>query len=522
MAIIALEFEDTQVRVASARVSGKRLQIQNLFSVELGGDDTSAAQQLKSALAKHGLARSEAIVVINRASVEMRELSVPPAPNNELPGMVRFIARNEFALFNDAWVLDYVPLSDDASEMRTVLAVAISPELNQQISSMAESAGLKIRHMVLRPYAAIELVRDRLGDGKCRMIVDLNGDQADLTIVDGENLVATRTVRVPGDLEAGKRAKMITSELRRTLASSQRNLGDRKVSTVMIFGDGRGNEALENLMKTELGLDVDFVSPLQCVPVKSGFHAPENVAQYAALIGALVGQNSTRKHTIDFSNPRMPVKVRSDRSKLYLYGGVAAGIAVVVIGIGWWILHSQTSTIASLRQEVNELAKANEGGNGKLGVDQILGEVSAIDRWKLKDVDWLEELYQYSDRSLTADDVIVDLFNAELNRREKELPKIIVNTRAATVESESDLFRSLKERPYDVKPGGGRIDSRDESYPQVNTYDLRLEVDSRKQMRQLDEDTSEYLKRKMADAKAAREAAANEASESSSPKDKTQ
>ena len=164
MAFVALQFEDDQILVAAARAAGKRVEVSHLFSVPLVGDEDQTGESLKAQLATHGLTRSDAIVVVSRANAEMREITVPPAPSNELPDMVRLIARSEFASLNENWSLDFIPLSDDESKQRTVLAAGISPELQTQVNRVAEPAGLKIKHIVMRPYATIDLVKEKVQD----------------------------------------------------------------------------------------------------------------------------------------------------------------------------------------------------------------------------------------------------------------------------------------------------------------------------------------------------------------------
>ena len=51
---------------------------------------------LAEALQRRGLAKAEAIVLIGRAAVELKQLQLPPAPDDELPDMVRFLAQREF------------------------------------------------------------------------------------------------------------------------------------------------------------------------------------------------------------------------------------------------------------------------------------------------------------------------------------------------------------------------------------------------------------------------------------------
>ena len=315
MALVALQIEDNNILVAAARASAKRLKISSLFSVELDGDDAHASELLKKKLAKHGLSKSDAVVVISRADAEMRELVIPPAPDNEIPDMVRFIARNEFATLNENWALDYLPISGDATQSRNVLAVGISPEYQEQLKSIVTSAGLKVKHVVLRPFSTIDLVRSKLEDNECRLIVDPNGDQTDMTIIEGDCLIATRTVRIPESLDANQRSDTVLSEVRRTLASSRKLLGEKKISEVIFFGDQENNKILEGNLRSQLELETEFVEPTSMVPLSSGCKLPEDVHRFAAVLGTLVQQNSSRPHSIDFLNPRRPVVVKNEHGQ---------------------------------------------------------------------------------------------------------------------------------------------------------------------------------------------------------------
>ena len=67
------------------------------------------------------------IVGAGRDQVQMKLLSLPPAPPEELPDLVRFQAEREFTALGDDAALDFIPLAGDATTQHQVLAVALSP-----------------------------------------------------------------------------------------------------------------------------------------------------------------------------------------------------------------------------------------------------------------------------------------------------------------------------------------------------------------------------------------------------------
>jgi len=494
MALVALQFEDDQILVASARVAGKRVEVSHLFPVPIAGDDAQLGEALKDELSKHGLTRVEAIVVVSRANAEMRELSVPPAPNSELPDIIRFLARSEFASLNENWSLDFVPMSEDESAQRTALAVGISPELQGQITEAVEPSGLKIKHIVMRPYAAIDLIRGDNSTDQFRLIIDPNGDTTDMTIVEGTKLLATRTVRIPMSYDANRRSDSLLSEVRRTLASSRKTLGQKKVSSVVMFGSAKENKPLEGNLKSHLELEMEFVDPLAYTKAASSLKQPPSIERYGALMGALKQQGAGHPHAIDFVNPRRAVVVNKDYSKWYLYGGVALASLLLAMFGCWWVLSGQSKQNRDLQAQLNTLKAKNDGRNGDPKVEQILGEIEQIDKWKLAEVNWLEELYQYTKCSLTPDDAIVDLFDAEIASRSDAAARVVVDTRLSAVKKGSELIDSLGDRPFVVKTTRDGYSDADKTYPVELKLNAGLVVDDFEKLKQIDTMAVEFIK----------------------------
>jgi hypothetical protein len=496
MSFVAIELETERILVVSARPTKRGGEIENAFEIAIGtDDDAAAAERLKSALSKHGLSRSDAVVVVSRSSVEMREVVVPPAPDEELPELVRFQARNEFASLNDNWLLDFVPLSQDATVPRKVLAAGISPELNQQITRITEGAGLKLKHIVLRPLAVVDLLGSKLAEGVYKLVVIPNGNQIDMGIVAGRHPVLMRTVRAPATTDSEQRSQGLLGEIKRTLASSSQALGDNRVSEIIFFGDANNYKTLAGNLKNSLDLDLDFVQPFQLVPVSRRLSLPEDVNRYAGLMGSVAGQPPLTPK-IDFLNPRRIVEKTIDRSRIYLYGGIALAATLLAVLFGWWTLRTQASEIATLKQDLADAIELNKGdGTKRPGVEQIMGEVSKIDRWKIADVNWLDELYQYSNRFLTPDDAIVDSFDAAVRRNEA---RIIVRSRVAGVQKEEALIDALDSRPYQVTPTKSGTSDQDASYPMTFDFNLVLPDNRAELIKELDEKTATFLQHRNA------------------------
>lgn len=459
MSLIALEFEENQIVAATARVSGRRVQIQHLFSFDISGSDEEVAEQLKVQLASHRLSRADAMVVVSRGNAEVRLVDVPPAPSSELPDIVRFVARNEFASLNDNWMLDYVRLSGDEASTGQVLAAGVSPELSRQMKTILELSGLRLKHIVLRPYAAVDFIQDRLDENRVQLLVDFNGLQTDLTIVDGHKLVATRTIRLSAKEDAAER---IIPEVRRTIASSARALSGKSVNQILVCGAQPEHQEMAERLQGRLESDVHLVDPLKQANVGSKIDC-ENPSRYVALMGALMQRGRQRVPAIDFLNPKKAVSQTGDYRKYWLYGSLAAVALFLLVGFGWWTLRSQTLENEQLKQTLADLKNLNQGKTARPAVDKTLKEVGMVDNWKLNQVNWQEHLLQYSELALTADDTILDSFTGTGPSKKTE-GKINVNARSINLPTESALISSLSQN-YGVNPDRTSDAKDDDDYP---------------------------------------------------------
>jgi Tfp pilus assembly PilM family ATPase len=482
MYIIALEFEQDRILVAAARQSGRQLQIHSAFSLlREADDDQRLADRIKEELSQRGIKATTTIVVIPRSSVEIRELNLPPAPDNELPEMVRFLARNEFAALNDNWLLDFVPSSKDENIPRKVLASGLSPDRHKQIVNITERAGLKVKHIVLRPFESLGLMQTSLTEGRCSLIVDLDIEQVDMIVSFGSNVVATRTVRIPSS--ATDRVKNLFLEVKRTAASTTELLNGKEINEVIIVGDTADDQPLKETIEDKLQIPVRLIKPFDLVRLPANFPVPEEPARYSALLGSLLQQAHQTPHTLDFLNPRKPIIRKDGRRRALQYGGLAAGLLLLASLFGFWTLYNQKREITNLTGQLAKAEQRNRGDDKRPGVDQITGEVRKIDDWMFSDVNWLEEMVNLTGRMETPDDTITDLFHGQLRGGKPE-----ISIRGRLVEKvQRTLVSALEERPYDVRPNKWDPEDDDPNYPLPFDFRLGREIDPDLKLQQLDQ-----------------------------------
>ena len=458
--LVAFELEDQQLLVACAHASAGRLQVQKASSVGLSDEtDEQVGQRLKE-IAGSARGRRDAIAIVSRANAEIRELVVPPAPDAELADIVRFLARNEFGQMNEQWALDYVPFPGPEDSQRRVLATAISPQLVEQLTTIAETAGLRLRHIVFRPYAAVDLLSSRLTDGEVRLIVDQTGDQTDLTTCDGARVITTRTVRICDSNSLEQRAKLLLSEIRRTIASTSSTLGGVEVSEIVVCGDENENESLRNQLASSLDRKVVSVQPFTLVSSspKLTSNLPARTQRFTSLLGSMVQSHADRKHQIDFLNPRRVVVKKTDYGRLKFWGGLAAAVALFLMLGAWFLLYLQQREISSLDEQLTTLkSEANgerAGVKTKPSYKNVVSKVKRIREWNENNIDWLDQLGNVSDSFYTPDEVIVDLFDARMgNTRAKKPANVTVTGHVKDADYDAKLKEDMLSHWFDIRGG---------------------------------------------------------------------
>ena len=268
---VALNWDSHSIRLAVAS-GGKtgvgRVRFDRAVTVMLSGSGqnheipqelstSKLADKLSAILERYGISRGDATVVLARSDVEMRELVLPTVPAEELPDLVRFQARNHFTSFQDDWLLDFVPIAD-TDKGCTVLAMAISGQQARKIRETVELAGLRLRHVVvLRPFAAAELLRSHQPETNCRVILEPLWRQADISIVRNDFVVLTRTVRVPDTYSDEQFDAWLPDEIKRTIAAASNQTAAETVSEIVVCGGESQHKKLRDELTVKFQIPGD-------------------------------------------------------------------------------------------------------------------------------------------------------------------------------------------------------------------------------------------------------------------------
>lgn len=444
--ILAIDWNDSQIRLALANAQANSVTIENTAELSLTATENSADEVVKRIADKLSELRwkvNECLTIIGRSEVELRTVTVPPVPDNELPEIVRFQSLREFSEINDDWPIDYLPVRQNDHEI-TVNAATIAPQRVAQLQQALESIDLKMIGLVMRPTGTATLVSlNAEFDGDILAVDDLD-DSAELSVIGHDkNLRLMRSVRIPSK----NRGPALVSEINRTLMAA-RNQPDLDVRRVLIFGDQSRQELIEQI-RAKINLEVESKNPFEWVSTGSKLTVPQTPERFAALIGAVCDFADSDHRTINFLDPRKAPDPPS-RTKLYSLLGFAAILLVgALVGSIWWKVSDLNGQIKQLQREIRDQKEAVEKAETRVA------EVNTINAWVKSDVNWLKALERISEELPNANEIMLQDFKGIIEASSGDA-RIELSGVAADGEHLKTLEEKLANSTHRLEPGETR------------------------------------------------------------------
>jgi Tfp pilus assembly protein PilN/Tfp pilus assembly PilM family ATPase len=406
---LAIEADRNELRIAAASLRAGQISVDHAAIVKLNlasdNDVAPAAEKLAAHLEKHGLQRSHTVLVFGRAGLELRLLTVPPVPVEDLPDIVRFQAIQQFTNMGDQWPLDFTPTEETPEGVRQVLAAAVTPELMNQGRALCSPSGIEPKGVILRACGTATLVRHQaeLQDGEYVLVIELLDDSVDLTVLSQTTLHVARTVKLPHADDEAARRRTLLNEIRRTLASARTNLKGQPISRVFLLQDDDFHQSLLKDIETQTKLPGKILNPLAGLQLSGNIKTqrPEQIERLAPLLGVLMDELHQRQHAIDFLRPKRPPVPKNYRQQWTAVAALAATLVLVVFGTIWWSLHQRDNSIKLLKVQSANLDKLVKQAQERRK------QVDSYQAWLASSPNWLTELNHLARRIPLADQVML-------------------------------------------------------------------------------------------------------------------
>ena len=404
---IAIDWDETELRLVAAQCSGSSIKVTDAAVIPV--ENSNIVETLRAAIQRRGLENIETLVAIGRGKAELRELQLPPVPDEELPDMVRFQAIRSFASSGDSATVDYLVTNrtDSGVEM---IAAAVGPTNLTEIRETCEAAELVTKRIALRPLAAaaLYLIHQKSSSGSDTVLIDLLANDAEIVVAREGRVIFVRTVRMPA-VEAA-RGKALAGELRRSLVACG---SSGSLDRVILWGRESVHLDDKQMLAKASGTQVDVIDPFDLVDVerKAKADLPEHVGRLAPLVGLLAADEQSPDRLVDFLNPRQRIEETPNPYRTALMVGAPVIVALL---LGYFLY----SHLTGLDRQIAELTSAN--ANMKPDVDMALASIARtdlVDEFLDGDVNWLNDIRRLATSIPPSDQLIVRNISAISNSR---------------------------------------------------------------------------------------------------------
>jgi Tfp pilus assembly PilM family ATPase len=486
--ILAIDWDRLEARALLLQSGPTGTSVSRAWIVPLSPVDRAAptgshlGRQLASALAGESLGKVTTLVGVGRDQVQMKLLSLPPAPPEELPELVRFQAEREFTALGDDAALDFIPLVGDAATPHQVLAAALAGSSLGEVNNICQALGVDLGRVTLRACGAASLVARNavVGLHEISLVTNRFEDEADLTVLAGDKVVFVRTVRLTDSSDEAARGRALAGEIRRTLAAVRQQLGDQQVGKVVLCGTA-DDAAEAAALAAELGLPVAVFDVAAHAPpglARAGV-AMDQVGRLAAVLGMALGEADHQSPVIDFLHVRRRIEKRQFTR---LHALAAAAAAIVVFGYGLHLWRQATDSSSELARISAETASLKKQGKQYA---KVTAQTNAIERWLATDVNWLDEIDRFSEKwrpqtldakdfATTADALVTQLTAVRPPGNDTKGGRLDVQAVAKDAAAVATLEERLRDAGHRVATSGGK---QDHAVPGYNwLFGLRMDV----------------------------------------------
>ena len=446
--VVAIHWHHRALRVAAAHVDEGTVRIFKLIARTLpeSADLAAVRAELSAIVAAENLRGLDAVIVVDREQFEMRPLTLPQVPDEELPDMVRFQAKSNFTAFGENDVVDFIRLgSAQTGTQAHLLAATLSATELKGIRTLLEPTRLKLKHIIPRPFATVNLIQSELTGGNHQLIVNEFGDEADVSVVYRNLIILTRSIRLPH--ETAEKNSALIREIRRTIAASRNQPLGGTLERIVIVGDDPAHAQLGLELDRDLKIPVRIVNTGSFIAFEASATAPvADDGALAPLLGSLKLRGEPASHLIDFALPRRRPEPKRDLRRWYYVGGAVAALLLMAMFVTYLLIANRRGEIADLQAQLDQLKSQTKDA------DRLLAEVGILDQWKRGDINWLDELSEISARLPLPDDVIVKSFSGTVQSTPFQ-GKISLGGFVAGSDVEHEIVQNFQARPYAVTPG---------------------------------------------------------------------
>ena len=418
MRLLAIDWDDNELRYLLGSVQKDNLAVLKGGSCPLDAE-SDPATTLRNVVKEERVESCPALLALGRSKVELLYLTLPPCAQAEIPILLRNQLLRELPNFAERDPLDFLTLDDNTDSERNVLAATI-PLLNRQsLLRSFRAVGRAPKRIGLRSLLAAELVAHGNLISEAVLSVCVVGNDVDLAILEGRQIVSVRSFRLPDGLSLTETTERIASEIQRTVTVGIDGQSGVSVKQILLFGnDDEWTTLVDTLRKRDL--DVQLIDPFT-LPHVTAKTVPDQPGRFAPLLGLLSGELANRKTAIDFLNPKEP-----PRPANYALLAVLTLFLLGIVGYGLFYWNQQV--VKKLEQEVATLEEEDKQVTGKFQqLQPIWNVLRNTQLWDTQGTIWLDELRELSIVLPTEQELVVTQMSFAVSTNPRSTGQILLN-----------------------------------------------------------------------------------------------
>lgn len=485
---LAIDVDQTHVHVVAGVAKGGVPMLEAAASFPLKAPLSlvtaeDLGKDFREALKATRIGPAPVLVVLGRDKVIVKDAKIPPVPEAEEAAVVRFQATKDLTEAADAVIIDYYTLAKpDPDGQKRAVVVSLRKEYLEAYRQFCAAAGLKLAGVTPRPVGTLGALTRAVKTGdvtapetrSASVAVLSRGDKwGELVIARDDQVVFSRAVSATAlNAEA-----MLIGEIKRNLAVYN---GQSPTPVAALFvAEATGPAGgWSGRLRAGLPVAVQAFDPLAGVE-----HAtyPEARGQFAGLVGLLQLKSSPLPLAVDFLAPREPKPPSRRTQNIAAVAGFSALVLVIGgLAFGYYRVTQKETEIAQLIVEKDAAKKALE----ELEVDKK--RIDAVRDWDDKRVNWLDELYDMTDRFPNTKTTRVEQFRGEAREPEKgakvkNVGRIVMKVQTSSEGAFGNLQSQMNSdgKYHDIVPQTrGGVGTRFNG-PPMQAYELRADLERR-------------------------------------------
>ena len=487
---LAIDVDQTHIHVLSGVAKGgvPKLESAATFPLRAPLSVATAAElgkDFREALKGAGIAPAPVLVSLGRDRVIVKDAKLPPGvPEAEEAGLVRFQANKDLTEAADSVVIDYYTLSrPEPDGQRRAVIVTVRREYLEAYKQLCQAAGLKLAGATPRPIGSFGALTRAIKTGdvtapesrSASIAVLSRGEKwGELVIARDDQVLFSRAVSA----NALNSETLLLGEIKRNLAVYNGQAPLQPVEGLYVVEASGPAGGWSGRIRAGLPITVQGFDPLFGIEHTT---EPDTRGHFAGLAGLLQLKSVAVPLAVDFVSPREPKPPSRRNQNIMALAGFALLLTVLGgLGFGYTRVLARDTEIARLMKNKSEAEKTLK----EFEVEEK--RMKAIRDWDDKRVNWLDELYDMSDRFPDIKSTRLEQFRGDAREPEKGAKVKYVGRIVLKVQTSADkAFNNLQsvmtsdQKYHDIVPQtrggvGGRLANN------MQLYELKAELERRK------------------------------------------